>query len=175
MPIKVIDLPSEEAVTNDDYIVVRDNLTGTTRKITRTDFFVDPPIADGAIGTDMIADESITKAKLAADAKISVRSSVLSNPATLTPASDDYDMFIVTALAQGMTIAAPTGTPVNGQGMLIRIKDAGSAQSLSWNAIYRAVGVTIPTATVGNKVLYIAVRYNTEATKWDVLSVGREA
>lgn len=175
MPIKIIDLTAEAAPTDDDLIIIRDNLSGTTRKITRTVFFQNPPLPAGSITSAMLADGSVSKVKLGADAKISVRSYNVANPATLTVDSDNYDMAIVTALAQTCTIAAPTGTPVNGQGILFRFKDNGTGQTLSWNAIFRAVGVTIPTATVANKMTYVAARYNSEALKWDVLSVGREA
>jgi hypothetical protein len=80
----------------------------------------------------------------------------------------------VTALAVGATVAAPSGTPTNGNSLLIRIKDSGTARSLAWNAIYRAVGVTLPTTTVVSKNLYIGVKYNSTDTKWDVIAVGQE-
>lgn len=175
MPVKIIDLGAETAPTDDDLIVIRDMLTGTTRKVTRATFFLNPPIPDGAIDTDMLADGSVTKAKLNLDAVPTVRTFTIVSPATLTPDSENYDLFAVTALGTNITIDEPTGTPVNGQGMLIRIKDDGTARSITFDAIYRAVGVTLPVSTTANKVLYIATRYNVEGGKWDILSIGREA
>lgn len=175
MPIKIIDLSAETAPTDDDLVVIRDNATGTTRKITRVQFFTNPPIPDGAITGPMIALGSISKDHLGEDAKISVRMDAQSSPATLTPNLDDYDIFAATNLNSAMTIAAPTGTPVNGQGMMFRFKDNGSAQGITWNAIYRAVGVTLPVSTTAGKTMYIAGRWNQEALKVDILSVGREA
>lgn len=95
------------------------------------------------------------------------------NPATLTPAVDQ-EMFIVSGQAQTLTINAPTGTLLEGMGFSFRFKDNGTARTLSWNSIYRAVGVTIPTATVANKWLYVFGRYNRTDNKVDILSVGRE-
>lgn len=175
MPIKVIDLTAETNPSDDDLLIIRDNLTGTTRKITRTALFLNPPISAGAITTAMLADGSVTKVKLGADAKIAVRTNTQSSPGTLTPNVDDYEVQNVTGLNSGMTIAAPVGTPVNRQGLLFAIKDNGTGRSISWNAVYRAVGVTLPTGTVANKMLYVSARWNAEALKWDVLSVGREA
>lgn len=83
-------------------------------------------------------------------------------------------MVAVTALAQNVTIAAPTGSPTNGQALLYRIKDNGTTRTISWNAVFRAIGITLPTATTANKTMYVSARYNTLDTKWDVLSVGRE-
>lgn len=175
MPIKIVDMTNEPAPSGDDLLVVRDNASGTTRKVTITQLFTNPPISNGSLTTAMYADGSVTKAKLAADAKISVRTNTQTSPSTLTPAVDDYDMFIVTNLNGGMTIAAPTGTPVSGQGLLIRIKDDGTSRSLTWNAVWRAIGVTLPSTTVAGKLLYVSARYNIESLKWDVLSIGREA
>ena len=174
MPIKIIDLSSEDAPTNDDLIVIRDMLTGTTRKITRVRFFENPPINDGGITHEMLGLGIIEKENLGETAKISVRTSTQTSPGTLTPNVDDYDIFAVTSQNSTLTIAAHTGTPVNGQGMMFRIKDNGTARSISWNSIYRAVGITMPTATVANKMLYVSSRWNEEAQKWDVLSVARE-
>lgn len=174
MPIKIIDLTAETSPTDDDLIIIRDNLTGTTRKITRTAFFLAPPIGAGALTTAMYGDGTITKAKLAADAKIQVRTNVQSSPGTLTANVDNYEIQAVTNLNSGITLANPTGTPVNGQGLMYRIKDNGSAQSISYGSQFRAIGVTPPTATVAGKTLYINVRWNAEATKWDILGVARE-
>lgn len=94
--------------------------------------------------------------------------------ATPTPNADTDDMYILTALAAGATFGAPTGTPVQGQRLLIRIKDNATARTLAWNAIYRAVGVTLPTTTVISKTLYVLAVYNSTDTKWDVVGVNQE-
>jgi len=79
--------------------------------------------------------------------------------------------YYLTALAAGATFAAPSGTPVNGNTLLIRIKDNGTARTLAWNSIYRAIGVTLPTTTTASKTLYIGCIYNSTDSKWDVVSV----
>lgn len=92
-----------------------------------------------------------------------------------TPNADTTSMYVVTAQAINGVFHAPTGTPVNGQKLLIRIRDNGSNWALSWNAIYRGIGVSLPGSTVGAKTHYIGCKYNSDETKWDVLSVTREA
>lgn len=94
---------------------------------------------------------------------------------SITPDVTSHDIIAFSALAANLTINAPTGTPANGQALLFRFKDNGTARSLTWNGIYRAIGVSIPNATVASKTYYVAARYNSTDTKWDVLSVGREA
>ena len=95
--------------------------------------------------------------------------------ATPTPNADADGQFNLTALAANATFGAPTGTPTGGQKLMIRIKDNGTARTLAYNAIYRAIGITLPTTTVINKTLYIACVYNAADTKWDVIATAQEA
>jgi len=78
--------------------------------------------------------------------------------ATLTPNIDEYEQEDVTDLDSAMTIAAPTGTPSTGMKLLFRITDDGTARALTWNVIYRAIGVTIPSTTTANKILYVGCK-----------------
>jgi hypothetical protein len=94
---------------------------------------------------------------------------------TPTPDADTTDIYILTALAAGATFGAPTGTPVQGQALVIRIKDNGTARALAFNAIYRAIGATLPTTTVISKTMYLGLIYNSTDTKWDVVAVREEA
>lgn len=107
--------------------------------------------------------------------RITRRVFTTADTATLTIASDDYDGAKVTALAQAMTIAAPTGTPTAMQSLIIRIKDNGTARALTWNSAFRAIGVTLPTTTVISKTVYIGCVWNPEDSKWDCIAVSQEA
>ena len=98
-----------------------------------------------------------------------------SAPTSITPNIDSYEMFALFGLTATLTINPPIGTPANNQNIIFRLKDNGTIRTLSWNAIYRAIGVTIPTATVANKTFYIGCKYNEQDIKWDVISVTREA
>lgn len=95
--------------------------------------------------------------------------------ATPTPTGGSLrNFFTVTALAANATFAAPSGTPVDGNYLTIRIKDNGTSRTLSWNAIYRVIGTTLPTATTISKTIYVGCRYNSADTKWDVIAVASE-
>lgn len=99
----------------------------------------------------------------------------VASAATLTP-SGTVHQHIITGQAAALTIANPTGgTFVEGQSVLIRVKDNGVARAISWGTNYRAVGVTLPTTTVINKTLYIGAVWNDADTKFDVIAVGQEA
>lgn len=94
--------------------------------------------------------------------------------ATVTPTFSD-DEVIVTAQAAALALANPTGTAIDGLGIVIRIKDNGTARAITFDTQYRAIGVTLPTTTVISKVLYIGMIYNATETKWDVVSVAQQA
>ena len=96
------------------------------------------------------------------------------NASTISP-SLDCQIFAMDSLAQNTTIGAPTGTSADGQGIMLRIRDNGTARSLTWNGVYKGVGVTLPTTTVANKMIYVFFRRNAATNSYDVLSVGREA
>lgn len=100
------------------------------------------------------------------------RTVTIASSATPTPDAGITDIYTVTALATAATFGAPTGTPVNGQKLIIRIKDNATARALAWNAIYRAgTDVALPTTTVISKTLYCGFIYNSTDSKWDLLAV----
>lgn len=97
----------------------------------------------------------------------------ITSSATPTPArASKRNLFTITALAEAATIGEPTGTPADGDTLLIRFKDDATARALSWNAIYRAgADVPLPTTTVLSKTLYVGFVYNSTDTKWDCILV----
>lgn len=103
------------------------------------------------------------------------RVSSVASTATLTPVYGSYDDYIVTALAANITIANPTGTPKEGQQFIIRLKDNGTARTITWGTAYRVIGVTSPITTVVNKTVYIGGKYNSTDAKVDIIAVAQEA
>ena len=98
----------------------------------------------------------------------------VASTATLTVNSLTTTQANITAQAVALTIASPTGG-VDGRKLIIRIKDDNTARGITWNAIFRAVGVTLPLTTVAGKILYVGAIYNSTETKWDVVSVAQQA
>jgi len=100
----------------------------------------------------------------------------IASSATPTPTGGSLrNFFTVTALAAGATFAVPSGTPANANKLIIRIKDNGTARTLGWNAIYRALEFALPTTTVISKTMYLGFIYNSADSKWDMVAVNEEA
>lgn len=100
------------------------------------------------------------------------RTTATTSSGTPTPDSSNTDLYCLTALATAPTFGAPTGSPANGQGLMIRVKDNGTARALAYNAIYRAsADLALPSTTLINKTLYMGFIYNSTDTKWDLVAV----
>jgi len=101
-----------------------------------------------------------------------VKVATTTSASTITPNIDTTNMYTVTALATNPTLAAPSGTPYDGQPLTIRMKDDGTSRSITWNGIYRAgTDVALPTATTISKQLYSFFIYNAADSKWDLINV----
>lgn len=96
----------------------------------------------------------------------------ITSASTITP-DINYSQYNVTALAVPATIAAPSAG-ADGQKLILRFKDNGTARALTWTTSsggFRVIGTTLPTTTVASKVTYIGCVYNSQDTYWDVASV----
>jgi hypothetical protein len=140
-------------------------LTPTTLTASRT--LTLPDATTTVVGTD--ATQTLT------NKRVDPRVVSAASASSLTPSIATADIYAYTALAAGLTINAPTGTPVDGNRLVFRLLDNGTARALTWNATYTAIGVTLPTTTVANKTTYVGCIYNANNTRWDVIAVATQA
>lgn len=128
---------------------------------------------DGIILKDDLDTSGIvgkTETQTLTNKRITKRIDTAASAATYTPYIDSHDMIVVASLQVNTTFNAPNGTPTQGQPLLIRIKDNGTARALSWNAIYRAGDIALPTTTIVSKTMYVGFIYNSTDTKWDLVA-----
>jgi hypothetical protein len=133
---------------------------------------------DGAAAQKVIPAGAVvgtTDTQTLTNKRINPRVVSAASASSLTPDIATADQYAYTALAAGLTINAPTGTPVDGNKLIFRILDNGTARALTWNATYTVIGVTLPTTTVINKMLYVGCIYNVANTRWDVVAVSVQA
>lgn len=125
---------------------------------------------DSAITTERTAARTLT------GARVTKRVGTTTSSSSLTIDSDSYDQYNVTALAAAITMNNPSGTPTEGQMLLMRFKDNGTARAFIWSGSqWRAIGLTLPTTTVISKTMYLGATWNGADSKWDVIALGQEA
>ena len=127
-----------------------------------------PDATDTLVGkatTDTFTNKSITPKVVSAT---SITTSVAIN-------ADITDMHIVTAQAEAILYSNPTGTLVQGQKLMIRIKDNATARAITWGANFRAMGTALPSTTVLSKTLYLGFIYNSTDSKFDLVASAQES
>ena len=97
---------------------------------------------------------------------------VATSASTITPNADTDEFIMLTALGVNLTVNAPIGTPLNGQSIYFRFTDNATPRTITWNSIYRGVGLTLPATTTSSATLYAEAVYNSSAVKWDVVRVS---
>ena len=90
---------------------------------------------------------------------------------TLNADTTDVALQTNTQATGTLTINAITGSPVNGQKIIFRLKSANT-QTFSWNAAFQgSVDLVLPTAsTGGNKFDYFGFMYSSSTSKWHLIA-----
>lgn len=123
---------------------------GTTRGV-----YIDLSTATAGVGTNLLTSNkrvvSITDAT-----SISINSG-----------TTDIAYQVNTQAAGTLTINAPSGSPVDGQQLMIKIKST-FVQTFAWNAAFKgSTDLSLPTATSGSSLTdYIGFIYDASSTKW---------
>ena len=92
---------------------------------------------------------------------------------TYTPDCDSTDVAVITTPAANFTVAAPTGTPINGQKLLLRVRSDGTGRTPTWNAIFLSSGVcTLPSSALpASKTVSFGFIYDTVNSKWVLMAL----
>lgn len=70
-----------------------------------------------------------------------------------------------------LTINAPTGTLVNGQKLILRLRST-NVQTFAWNAVFQgSTDIVLPTTSSGATLYdYVGFIYNSTASKWQMIA-----
>lgn len=105
--------------------------------------------------------------------RITKRVVTTTDDATAVINTDITDVYELSAVANATEFTL-TGTPTDGQTLIVRCKDAGVAKGLTWTG-FTAIGVTLPTTTVVSKWHIVGCIYNSAASQWQAVAVVAEA
>ncbi|MBT9168339.1 MAG: hypothetical protein DDT19_01684 [Syntrophomonadaceae bacterium] len=134
--------------------------------------------AAGVLAVEGVVIPSISSTNTITNKRIEPRIVSAASYTTDTGTSLDVsttDIFVITAQAGALLFNAPGGAPVQGQRLVIRIRDNGTARALTWNAVFRAMGTALPSTTVVNKTKYLGFFYNLTEVRWDLVAAADEA
>lgn len=99
----------------------------------------------------------------------------LISTATISPNVDEYDLIEITAQNQTIILANPVGKKINGNEFLIRLRDNGTPQPITFGNEYRANGVMmLPTTTVAGGWITLFCVYNKPDNRFDVMNVTNQ-
>jgi hypothetical protein len=89
---------------------------------------------------------------------------------TLNVDITDIAVQVNTQAAGTLTFNAPTGTPLNGEKIIVRVATT-NAQTLSFNAAFAASSaLPFPTSFAAGSTNYMGFIYNSTAVKWQLLA-----
>lgn len=102
-------------------------------------------------------------------AKGQVSRTTISNDSTPNPiGSYEENEYYLTALTSAATFQTPSGTPANGNTLLLRVYSAAT-QVITFTTGYRAL-IPLPLNNPAGKTTYYGCIYNSADTKWDIVS-----
>jgi hypothetical protein len=130
--------------------------------------------AAGVLAVEGVVVPSISSTNTLTNKRITPRVGSITSSATPTINTDNYDQYNITALAAAITSMTTnlSGTPTDGQKLMIRIKDNGTARAITWGASFVSSGVaTLLATTVINKTHHVGLIYDSAAAKWTCIAV----
>lgn len=128
----------------------------------------------GVIKANSVQVADISSTQTLTNKRVTKRTNTVASSATPTINTDTTDEFTITALAAAITSMTTnlSGTPNNGDELMIRIKDNGTARAITWGASFVSSGVaTLLATTVISKTHYVMLRYDSTAAKWVCMAV----
>jgi hypothetical protein len=113
----------------------------------------------GAIAVEGVAVPTISSTSTLTNKRITKRVGSTTSHATPTINTDNVDEYGLTAQAEAITNMSTnlSGTPTDGQTLLIRITGTG-ARGITWGTSFASGDVTLPTTTTGTKTLLVGFK-----------------
>jgi polygalacturonase len=157
----------------DDAVFIGYNVTATTVLNTMTHARLMHSTINGTWYDEFNPGVSTIQAAGASFTTVFPNIQTVASAATVTPAFGN-DLVVITAQAAALILANWTGTAFQGAGLVVRIKDNGTARAITYGTKYRAMGTPLPTTTVANKTMYFGFIYNSTDDKFDFVSLTQE-
>lgn len=121
----------------------------------------------GVLAVEGVNVPTVSSTSTLTNKRITPRVGTTASSATPSIDTDSFDQYNITALAAAITGVTVTGTPTDGQKLLVRIKDNGTARAITWGSSFMSSGTaTLPTTTAISKTHLVGFIYDSVVTKW---------
>jgi hypothetical protein len=127
----------------------------------------------GVLSIESVVIPTVSSTNTLTNKRITQRVVTTTDDASAAIDVDVTDVYELSAVANATTFTL-TGTPTDGQKLIVRFKDAGVAKGLTWTG-FTAIGITLPTTTVASKWGYVGCVYNLAATQWQAIAYSVQA
>lgn len=160
-----------------DFPTLNQNTTGSAAKLTTARTIAGVSF-DGSANITLASTNLSNTANIALDTntltltnkRITERVGSTGSSGTPSVNTDAYDQYNLTAQAAAITSFTLSGTPTDGQDLIIRINATGAyAITAPTNATNSGVA-SFPTTTVSGKTITVGLRWDNAASKWIVLA-----
>lgn len=123
--------------------------------------------AAGVLAVEGVTVPTVSGTSTLTNKRVTPRIGSTASSATPSIDTDSFDQYNITALAAAITSVTVTGTPTDGQKLMVRIKDNGTARAIAWGSSFLASGAAaLPTTTVISKTHLVGFIYDSTAAKW---------
>lgn len=126
------------------------------------------PLSSGACRLDGTAGcgggVTPTASQTLTNKRINPRTGTTTSSATPSINTDNVEFYSITALAVDITGFTMTGTPVDGQRLVIAITGTGT-RAITWGSSFESSSATLPTS-IGTSRLDVGFVWNSVTSKW---------
>jgi len=129
--------------------------------------------AAGVLAVEGVVIPSISSTSTLTNKAVTQRVVTAASDATAIMDVDVTDVYELTDMAAA-TVFTITGTPTDGQKLIVRVKDDGTGRGLTWTA-FTEIGLTLPATSTASKWIYVGATYNSDAAVWHAIALSEEA
>jgi len=131
-------------------------------------------VSAGVISVEGVTVPTISSTDTLTNKRVTPRIVTTATTTSLTINSDTTDQYTITALASALTINAPSGTPTDGQKLVLRITPDATPRALTFatstGGFATSSDLALPSTTVASKTMYLGFIWSSLTSRWNLIA-----